>query len=65
MIFIKHLWFPNYQSNSVVFSQSIEVKTKRVDKELIWTVISRMSFFMSGLLRCNLFLQIHLDRVCW
>ena len=28
------LWFPNFRSNSVVFSQSIEVKTKKVDKQL-------------------------------
>jgi len=28
------LLFRNYRSNSVVFSQSIEVKTKKVDKEL-------------------------------
>ena len=32
------LVFPNYQSNSVVFSKSIEEKTKKVDKYLcnIW-----------------------------
>ena len=28
------LLFPNFRSNSVVFSKSIEVKTKKVDKHL-------------------------------